>query len=231
MATQPLQAVLTGDLQNSSTLMAQAGSDSPARVLKAAFEQLRKGLGHGAILGQPAIFRGDSFQLLLADAGASLRWSLLLACRVKASAADLFDFNMPLPRLGLGIGSVSYRPKRGPITAGQGEAFERSGLALDETKATQCLLQIRTPWQEPDRELAIQCRLIDHLLKGLSVEQCLAIAGILEGHTQNEIASHLGITQPAVHSRLAAANYKALLLVADRLTEIVHRQDRPACSS
>ncbi len=225
MAAQPLQAVLTGDLQKSSALMAQAGSDAPTRVLKAAFEQLRNGLGRRAILGQPAIFRGDSFQLLLANAATSLRGSLLLACRVKASAVDLFNFNLPLPRLGLGIGNISYRPKRGPITAGQGDAFERSGLALDETKAARCTLQIRTPWQEPNRELAIQCRLIDHLLKGLTVEQCLAIAGILEGHTQKEIASQLGITQPAVHSRLAAAHYKALLLVADRLAEITHRQD------
>ncbi|MBS3821610.1 MAG: hypothetical protein KGY81_07600 [Phycisphaerae bacterium] len=173
------------------------------------------------VIGQPSIFRGDSFQILLSDSTCSLRAAILLGCQIRLAAKDRFDTDIPFPRLGVGIGEVAYKPSHGPVTSGQGTAFELSGRALDEAQRKHITLRLLTPWARVNRELDVECTISDNLLKRMSIDQCRALSEAIRGRTQADIASDFGVSQSAIQQRLAAAGAKALMTLVERFTEIL----------
>ncbi|KAA0241373.1 MAG: hypothetical protein EDM70_18280 [Candidatus Brocadia sp. AMX2] len=122
-------------------------------------------------------------------------------------------------RIAVGVGSIDFLPA-GRGSEGDGEAFRRSGPILDKMKGDQRLL-IRTPWQDIDTELGIECALLDALINRWSAEQSQAILGQIRGLTQERAAKDFGISQPAVRQRLKSAGGWAIEELCRRYEQLI----------
>lgn len=117
-------AVLTGDLVKSTRLSGDEMLRARAAILDAA--KAVGGWRKGLVPARSEFFRDDSWQVLLADPGEALRVALFLRARLLATR--LTD-----TRIAIGIGPVSQiEPRR--VSLSRGEAFVRSGEALDGLK-------------------------------------------------------------------------------------------------
>ena len=115
-------AVLTGDIVKSSRL-SSSQLESVRSTLIHAVNRTRR-WKRGLIKGQPEFFRGDAWQLLLADPALALRAGIFL--RASLLAAGLAD-----TRVAIGLGDVeAISSKRASLSTGQ--AFVLSGKALDK---------------------------------------------------------------------------------------------------
>src|SRR5690606_36032467 len=127
LMTNKTYAVLTGDLVKSRRL--QSGDLERARqtVLGAL-----DGMPWAGVEGKAEFFRGDSWQALLSRPEQSLRAAIYV--RAALRALDLPEARAD-SRVAIGIGPVA-RIERGRISLSTGEAFQRSGKALDDLGAT-----------------------------------------------------------------------------------------------
>lgn len=117
-------AVLTGDLVRSSRL-AGGELERAGGALEEAVAELAVApwAGDGLMVGELDRFRGDAWQLLLADPGQALRAAVFL--RVSLLVQGLAD-----TRVAIGIGPVETIARE-RISLSGGPAFELSGTALD----------------------------------------------------------------------------------------------------
>jgi len=116
-------AVLTGDLVDSSRLDA-ADLDHQRQRLYFAVNEVRN-LDSSLIIGDLQFFRGDSWQLALRKPGLFLRMAVLLR------AALLSELPRGDTRIAVGLGPAEFLDEVS-VSKSVGEAFTRSGLALDE---------------------------------------------------------------------------------------------------
>lgn len=201
MKNSQLYAVITGDIVGSSKLQANQRNRLLA-ILKSSFKTIGKILP-GAVHAPFEIHRGDSFQGVLSQPEVALRAAII----IRASLRCGFEIKQRRyavdARIAVGIGSIDFLPG-GRGSEGDGEAFRLSGPTLDTMKGDRKLL-VRSPWQDVNTELDIECALLDALLNRWSAEQAQAILGQIRGLTQEGIAKEFGISQPAVRQRLKAA--------------------------
>jgi hypothetical protein len=115
-------AVLTGDIVQSSRLRPRQ-LDSVRRSLSRAVDVAR-GWQAGLVKGEPEFFRGDAWQLLLADPAMAMRVAILI--RASLVAGGLAD-----SRVAVGLGEVE-RISSGRISLSTGPAFVLAGRGLDE---------------------------------------------------------------------------------------------------
>jgi hypothetical protein len=222
MNAQKIYAVITGDVVGSSKFRAQ--HENLITTLKTAFKEIEE-WKPDSILARFSIYRGDSFQGVLSKPEEALTVSIFirgaLRCWCKAprreSALD--------SRISIGIGTIDYLPK-GSGTEGEGDAFRRSGLILDEMKGDQRLL-ISTPWNPINVELEAECSLLDALIDKWSPEQAQALLYYLKGFTQIQIAEELGVSQPAVAYRLKSAGAWAIATLLKRYRKIIDDNTDP----
>lgn len=212
-----LYAVVTGDIVGSSRLTASQRSRLLS-ALKSSFKTIEDLLPDG-MRAPFEIHRGDSFQGVLSKPEAALRVAIVIrACLRHGFEATQRRYALDA-RIAVGIGPIDFLPA-GRGAEGDGEAFRRSGQTLDAMKGDRRLI-IRTPWQEVDAELDIECSLLDALVTRWSAEQAQAILGRIRGLTQERAAGEFGISQPAVRQRLKSAGGWAIEELCRRYEELI----------
>ncbi len=173
------------------------------------------------------IFRGDSFQALVSDPRNALEIAIVLRAGLRRytrgkGLEDVWD-----ARISIGIGDTDDAGSGGITDLGMagGEAFVRSGKALDSMKVEEVLLKISTGDAETDREFAAICPLVDALIGKWTVPQAEAVyLFLLEDLTQEEIGGRLDISQRAAGKRLNASNIESLKLFFERYRELMERR-------
>ena len=123
-------AILTGDLIGSTKAAPPALERAMDLFAEAATEVAA--WSPGALPPRFTRFRGDGWQMLVADPGLALRAALYLTARLRAADLDLGT------RIAIGIGGIDSLGKTSLADA-RGPAFEASGRTLDHMGRTRRL--------------------------------------------------------------------------------------------
>ncbi len=204
-SSDPLYAVLTGDIINSSAL-----SGEKIKSCWEVISQTQKGFieHYGpVIIGSPDFYRGDSWQILIDQPALSLRFALLLRARLKSEIET--D-----TRIAIGIGSVeTIHPQN--ISMSQGEAFTLSGQSLDDISG-----YFNLTGQLPDkaRPMAEWFQVILYLCSEFVQSwtrrqaEIVSVALLLEPPKHAEIAKSLSppVAKQTVTDSLKGAHWRAL---------------------
>lgn len=210
-----IYAVLTGDLIESRQL--KNSGISYIEYLNKSLEYVGENYQY-----PPSVYRGDSFQGVTSNPECALKDAIIL--RLKLISGFKVEEKYPRidARISIGLGEIDHFPnERYDIGEMNGEAFEYSGLQLDNIKDKKQNLAVKTPWEEANKELNIYCRMIDRLISRWTKKKCEAVMYRLEGHTLNKIGEMLEIDGSAVHYRLAQTDYEIVELIIQRYSEII----------
>lgn len=214
-------SVITGDIIGSSTIGRR--KKQLLTSLKKTFKEINDALP--GVTEKPfEIFRGDSFQSVIKQPGRAVLIGILIRAKLRSlvfigsktgSIKDKLD-----ARIAIGIGKVGFKADK--VIESDGEAFSFSGKLLDEITKEGQNLKIKTPWQEVNNELDVECYFIDTIVNKWTIEQAeAAYLKLLKNETQQVIAKKLKISQPAVRKRIVGANLKSIELFIGRFESIV----------
>lgn len=204
-----IKAVITGDIVKSGRIK-DADIVPVLNSLKETFKEINTKLLNGE--GSFEIFRGDSFQGLIPKPEVALLVSFIIRARLRSyapsrSITNKLIIKKPIlnaytdARIAIGIGEVSYQ--NDPIQESHGEAFEKSGRALDALKPDNERITIVTPWDDINSELTVECKLVDAIISRWTSSTAEAMYYyLLIEKNQLELAKILKIKQPSVHKRL-----------------------------
>jgi hypothetical protein len=217
MGAQRLYAVITGDVVHSSRLRGERWS-TLVELMERTFDAVDSIVG--SVAAPFSIHRGDSFQGVLSDPALALKAALVIRAKLRSGMevrkrSDALD-----AYVAIGIGTVDYLPAE-QGAAGDGDAFRRSGRTLDGMKGRGPRLLVRTPWPEVDAELDVECALLEVVVSNWSSQRAEALLLHLQGLTQEEAASDLGVVQSAVAKRLTAAGAWEVDRLLDRYLHLV----------
>jgi hypothetical protein len=236
METGKIYSVLTGDLIGSSRFRIQQREEVLSN-LKDSFKEISPD-----IIASPfVIFRGDSFQGVLARPEEALKAALI----IRASLLSKFKGKRTRldARIAIGMGTIDYLPLD-QVGEGDGEAFRNSGPELDKMKKGEQNITVRTPWAEINEELRTECALLDALIQRWTKEQAEAIIyqiqkeltssmfndiefqSLKQGLTQEGIAKILSISQPALSQRLKTGGSWAVQVFLERFKVIIQEKVR-----
>lgn len=192
-------AVLTGDLIGSTKAAPDALETAMALLAKAGAE-----LSAWTDRRDPHFtrFRGDGWQIVVADPGLALRAALFLTARLRAADLDLAT------RIAIGIGEIDSLGKASLADA-RGSAFEASGRTLDHMGRTR-RLAIEGDGITSFHRIILE--LLDELASRWTRQQAEATALYLhpDNPTLEQIAPQLGISAQAVNYRLSGAGAPAI---------------------
>ncbi len=175
-------AVLTGDVVDSSKLSAARRKALP-KILAKAGRETQKAFSKAVPL-EVDVFRGDSWQLLVAAPLESLRVALFLRARLRATAERGKGLDT---RISVAIGRVDFVPGE-RVSQGDGEAYRASGRGLDALRRRE-FLKIGLPEGVPGAAgVQAAVRLIDVIAQGWTGPQAQAVSGALLGWPQDRIA-------------------------------------------
>jgi hypothetical protein len=219
-STAKTYAVITGDIVDSSRFTGEERRHLLS-YLKTALATPAQILGNNVMAFPFDIHRGDSFQGVLQQPTEALKAAVIVRAALRSSIKTTLS-NTIDARIAIGIGSITLMPD---VTGGEGdgEAYRNSGLQLDLMMQNNRMLFVKTPDEEINKELNVECALLDTLINKWSAEQALAISEFLKGKTQQEMAETFNISQPAIGKRLISANVYALDLLLDRYNELMQR--------
>lgn len=202
-------AVLTGDIVKST--------DLSTKELRAVQMEMRKctremdDLGSGLVRGTIDFYRGDGWQLLLTMPPLALRATLFLrAWLIASKEVDT--------RVSIGVGAV-HGVIDSRISQSTGEAFQRSGEALEDRRRRDRLtISLPESAGEDRKWLCVMLRLCDALVRHWTPRQAQAVLGALKGLTQKEIAMQWKrrVSQQSVAKALSAADWYALESALER---------------
>lgn len=225
METGKIYAVLTGDLIGSSRFRIQQREEVISN-LKDSFKKISPD-----IIASPfMVFRGDSFQGVLARSEEALKATLI----IRASLLSRFKGKRTRldARIAIGIGTIDYLPGD-QVGEGDGEAFRNSGPELDKMKKGEQNIIVSTPWDEINEELRTECALLDMLIQRWTKEQAEAILFQIahedlqrSKQTQEEIAKILKISQSALSQRLKTGGTWAVQVFLERFKIIIQDKVR-----
>jgi hypothetical protein len=218
MNMETIYAVITGDIAGSSRLAGEQRRKL-LDVLHQSFRNVEDILGQASIAFPFEVFRGDSFQGVMAKPEKAFRASIIIRAAVRKAFAttlkDAFD-----ARIAIGIGAIDLMPgKHGG--EGDGEAYRYSGLTLDEMEKTKGFLSITTPWEDMNKEFAVECALLDTILSRWTAAQAEVVVGHLSGKTQEELAEMFSISQPGIRKRLLSSNLSAIEMMENRFVALI----------
>lgn len=203
MQVEDLYAVLTGDIIRSSSLDVDK-LDSVRGALVAAVSEIED-WRPGLVVGKPEFFRGDSWQLALADPGLGLRVSFF----IRASLRFHVDADS---RISVGVGSVE-RLNEDRVSLSRGDAFELSGHGLDEMNRG-CDFVLRVAGESPDAWTPLIATLTDALVRQWTRRQAEIVGWALnpENWSHEEISQKLrpNVSKQAVSKALSGANWPTL---------------------
>lgn len=202
-------AVLTGDIAGSSRY--------DPKELKTVMQNIRKWSEDfsrtcpGLICGKLDVFRGDGWQMLLADWRKAMRVAVFMRAIVKAD-----EKLRPDTRIAIGIGSVDRTTlKLEKISESTGEAFQRSGRALKDIRKPFMMAWAKHDWDQEgaglsDRFFAGALGLLDEIISRWKPGQAQSVARALVGKQQEQIAKELMISQPVVSKSLNSAGWRGI---------------------
>lgn len=199
-------AVLTGDLVASRQLSAERLARTRRVIAEGAVRFRRR--QPRALAGVPEVFRGDAWQLLLAEP----RWALRVALLMRAL---LLARNDVRTRVSIGIGAVEAIDRR-RISLSTGEAFTLSGHALDRITG---YFDLTGALPERAAPLAGWFPAMLHLCSGLvrpwtrRQAEIVSLALLADNPTHESIAGTLRprVSKQSVTESLAAARWRPLL--------------------
>ena len=204
LPNEKLYAVITGDIVQSSAL-SPAERRKLLTAIEAASRQIRRILTASVPLDID-VFRGDSWQMLVTDPSQSLRAALLFRALLRwQMESHQFD-----TRIAIGVGTADLLPRK-RVSEGSGEAFRRSGLALDAMKKRRMCFSF--PGADCERPLDVIVHLLDEIAVRWTDKQSHAVVGAMQGWTQEKIARTWGdppITQQTAAQHLEAAGWYAV---------------------
>lgn len=150
------------------------------------------------------IYRGDSFQIEVADPAGAFFTSM----RIKATIKAVKDLDV---RMSIGIGEK--KSAGGTVTESEGQAFIFSGETFETLKQSKRNLAIKTPWAEFDRDMNVCFQLASIPMDGWTEGSAELIKLLLSKPdlTQKALAKKLGITQPAVSDRQNRSHYETIM--------------------
>ncbi len=123
--------------------------------------------------------------------------------------------------MAIGIGTI--RTQSFKIIESQGEAFELSGSEFDRMRKDSMSLSVRTPWEDVNEELRVNCLFADSTINSWSAKTAeSAFRYLLYGETQEEQAKYFNVSQPAISKRLfIQGNMKAVDALLKRFENII----------
>lgn len=212
----PIFAVITGDIVRSRSL--DARREEVLTCLKGILRAAERfGKEKRKVLFSE-IYRGDSFQGVIADPQQALRIALFIR-------AELLKIRRGVrveARLAVGFGTIDHL-SRDRIEESDGEAFRLSGRALDGMKSYR-RLAMAAPDPTVGRTLTVLAALVDVAAARWTVEQAEVVALWLQGLTQEAISGRIAVSQPAVQQRLKTAGVYALEEVLDFLPALLAKK-------
>lgn len=202
---QPVYAVLTGDLIDSTRLDTPSREEARKLVLSSV-NDLNDWLPKNKVVyGDPEIFRGDQWQALLAQPKFALRAVLFVRAKLIAMGFDT--------RISVGIGSVDHISKSS-ISMSDGDAFLRSGHGLDDMNTdSEFAISLPTRMETNERWVKIVVELAGAIVSDWSELQAEAVRFAIDpkkNYSQKQIAENLDVSAQAVSDRLKVAKWKAL---------------------
>lgn len=156
------------------------------------------------------IYRGDSFQLELGNPSMALLTAFLIRSSLKAIPA--FHQRKLDVRMAIGIGKKGYKGKN--VNESDGQAYQFSGLLLDEIQDQEIKLALRSPWPLLDDEMNVSLQLASVIMDGwtqVSAETTRLLW--LHENTQQKLARKLKVSQPAIHKRITKSHFNELNLL------------------
>lgn len=207
-------AILTGDLIGSTEASPVALAAAMALIADCA-----RRLGPGTRFTR---FRGDGWQMFLADPGDSLHACLYILARLRSEPG------LPDTRIAAGIGPVHPLPGES-LSEATGEAFTRSGRML-ERMAKGGLLALDGVGVDALHRLSFAFAADYAARWTLDQAQAMALALAPGGQTQDQIAGTLGITRQAVGARLKSADHRILAEAAEAFRAVFGTADGKAAA-
>lgn len=192
-------AVLTADVVGSRHI--------PAQQLEMRMTEVADLLGSRFSAGKRMFefYRGDSFQAMTAP-GDALRIALLWRAGLKATEGP-YEWDI---RIAIGLDEISHLGQT--LAASGGPAFHHSGTLLDALKRSdEARIGFHTPDEAWTEALQTECLLAEGLISRWTATGADTIFNLLyHNDTQEALAGRMGVTQPAIHKRLQAANWNAI---------------------
>ena len=183
-----MRAVLTGDIIKSRT----RASTEWQPILKNVLQQYGKEPQHWEL------FRGDSFQLVVAPGDA-----LQAAIHIKAAIKQLSGLDV---RIAIGLGEQDKRSRK--ITEATGPAFTRSGECFDQLKKQ--TLAISSPDTQFDETMNMVISLATLVMDNWSTTVASVILKMMENpdKSQQEIASQMKKSQSTISEALTRGGFE-----------------------
>lgn len=194
-------AVITGDIANSQSL-SEADFAHVLKVLTATLKEQTS-----LYEGEFDVFRGDAFQAVIPSPQHAMQVAVCIRLALKACTPSI---NV---RISVGLGTVNF--KGGEIKTGNGDAFVRSGRALDNLKSQ--YLAFTSNSEALNKHASLLTAFLDSHITSLTQTQAETLLAYIsaedKGHEQ--IAVKLGKTRSNVTRILNASEYH---LVSDYLS-------------
>ncbi|MEO6220751.1 MAG: hypothetical protein ABIO81_10015 [Ginsengibacter sp.] len=183
-----MQAVLTGDIVN-STRLALGKEKALVKLLEQVLQPYKY-----------EFYRGDSFQVLIKDAGDSLRIALL--CRTGAIS---ITENKADVKISIGLGEISERIKT--LGSAKSEAFIISGRAFDELEKTNERLVISTVNNTANLSFQIIADYINSIYSRMTSKQAKVIFELLKGGLQQDIVRRLKKSKSTISQHASSGRW------------------------
>jgi hypothetical protein len=204
--TQPIVAVLTGDLVRST--------GQPAEAVEAAMQAIRQAADAITAWQDPARdtrftrFRGDGWQILLDTASLSLRAAVVIQGRLLALGLE--------SRISIGIGPAESLGTA-DLADASGEAFELSGRGLDHmVDAARLAIDGATVLEEDRMIMDLLGERMGRWTAAQAEAAAMQLATPDRAPTLQEIGKTLGISAQAVNDRVRGAGCQAIASVLRR---------------
>jgi hypothetical protein len=194
-------AVLTGDIVESSKLSVDQ-LDKTRKALKNIINEFAS-LYPDIIVGNIANFRGDGWQLLVANPKYVLRVLLFITCGLKLAQVNN-------TRIGIATGTVEKIDYEN-ISLSSGEAFTKSGKILNDIENMK-VKKDKPFWSLADKNIykSLTYEILSSIANDWTYAVSQAIYGSLKGTSQQGIADRTGVSRQNVTKNLKSGKWNLL---------------------
>ncbi|MHC0445731.1 hypothetical protein ACWA1F_09970 [Flavobacterium sp. 3-218] len=188
-----MTSVITGDIIGSR----QQKSEHWVEDLKKILVPL------GKTPSQWEVYRGDEFQIEVANPEDALLTAILIKARLRALKSDA--------RMSIGFGDKTHNAER--ISESNGSAFINSGELFETLKKQKVTLAVRTGDFSLNENLNLMLQLALTFMDSWLVQSAEFVALAIENPTlsQEELGQKLGINQAAVSRRQKRAQFDLVM--------------------
>lgn len=166
------------------------------------------------------IFRGDSFQVKVADPSKVLRIALAIRAIIRANR---FVGNNKQwdARLAIGVGTLDYETDS--LSTSDGEAYRLSGRGLDLIGRAR--LYIETPWEDVNKELIVSTLFADDIVTGWTpIQSRIMFEKLIKNNSQEEIGNTLDVSRQMVSKTMKAAKEALIMVYIKRFEDLINEK-------